>query len=112
MLAMSFAEGTGEGMRSSCHGLKRVAALLDDERRQAEPTVKLADAGVGIGGDGKLGERVAAMRVPAGREDQSLSAMSLGCVTEPGVGGDEGCVIGSGRFTLAPSPGPVPVSSA
>src|SRR5262245_29403706 len=97
MLAMSFAEGTGEGMRSSCHGLKRVAALLDDDRRQAEPAVELADAGVGIGGDGKLRERVVAMRVPAGREDQSLSAMSLGRVAELSVGSDEGCVIGAER---------------
>src|SRR5262245_33970492 len=65
----------GKRARGGGDGRQRVAALLHDQRRQAEPTVELAGAGVGIGGDRELGEWVVAVRVPAGGEDQRLAAV-------------------------------------
>ena len=53
-LTMRLAERVHERMRGCSHGLQRVAAFLHDQRRQPEPAVEFADAGVGIGGDRQL----------------------------------------------------------
>ena len=92
---MRVAKRLREGVRGRRHRLQRVAALLHDQRRQRQLAVQLADAGVGVRGHGQLGQRVVAVGVPAGRQDQRLRAVRPHRLGELGIGGDEGGIVGA-----------------